>query len=91
MSARTRIKVCCIASIAEARTALALGADALGLVSAMPNGLGPIPEDMIAEIAPSVPPPVTTDVALDDGDAAVKLRRDMETAFARPIGGAEAP
>ena len=31
------------------------------------------------------------DVALDDTDAAVKLRRDMETAFAGPTGGAQAP
>ena len=60
MSQRTRIKVCCIASIAEARMAIALGADALGLVSAMPSGPGPIAEDLIAEIAPSVPPPVAT-------------------------------
>ena len=32
-----------------------------------------------------------TDVALDEGDAAVKLRRDMEAAFSRPAEGAHAP
>jgi phosphoribosylanthranilate isomerase len=52
---RTRLKVCCIADIDEARTALAAGADALGLVSAMPSGPGPISEDRIAAIAAEVP------------------------------------
>lgn len=57
---RTRIKVCCIASEAEARLATSLGADALGLVSAMPSGPGPIPEELIAAIAAGVAPPVAT-------------------------------
>ena len=55
MSARTRIKVCCIASAAEARTAIAHGADALGLVTAMPSGPGPIPEALFAKIAATTP------------------------------------
>lgn len=55
---RTRIKVCCIASADEAAKAIAAGADALGLVSAMPTGPGPIPEDAIAAIAAAIPPPV---------------------------------
>lgn len=55
---RTRIKVCCIASADEAVLAVAVGADALGLVSTMPTGPGPIPEDVIAAIAANVPPPV---------------------------------
>lgn len=45
-----RVKVCCISSIEEAELALAAGADALGLVSAMPSGPGPIPESTIADI-----------------------------------------
>jgi phosphoribosylanthranilate isomerase len=45
-----RVKVCCIASTDEADLAIAAGADALGLVSAMPSGPGPIPEDDIASI-----------------------------------------
>jgi phosphoribosylanthranilate isomerase len=56
--ARTRLKVCCIASPAEARAAVAHGADALGLVSAMPSGPGVIDEARIAEIAARVPPAV---------------------------------
>ena len=36
------------------------GASAIGLVSAMPSGPGPIPEELIAEIAATVPPGVAT-------------------------------
>lgn len=57
---RTRLKVCCIASVEEARTAVAAGADAVGLVARMPSGPGPIPDALIAEIARNVPPPVAT-------------------------------
>lgn len=53
-----RVKVCCIASVAEAELAVRQGAAALGLVSAMPSGPGPIPEERIAEIARMVPPGV---------------------------------
>ncbi len=57
---RPRIKICCIASVAEARLAVDAGAAAIGLVSAMPSGPGPIPEPLIAEIAATVPPGVAT-------------------------------
>lgn len=57
---RTRIKICCIASIEEARVAIEAGADALGLVAAMPSGPGPIADDRIAEVTAYVPPPVAT-------------------------------
>lgn len=52
---RTRIKICCMGSIAEASMAIAAGADAIGLVSAMPSGPGPIDEALICEIASYVP------------------------------------
>jgi phosphoribosylanthranilate isomerase len=45
-----RIKICCIASTAEADLAIDAGASVLGLVSAMPSGPGPIPETDIASI-----------------------------------------
>jgi phosphoribosylanthranilate isomerase len=54
----TRVKICCIASLEEARLALRYGAGALGLVSAMPSGPGVIGEDMIASIARRIPPGV---------------------------------
>src|SRR6185369_10333058 len=57
---RPRVKVCCIASIAEAWLAIEHGASAIGLVSAMPSGPGPIPEPLIAEIANVVPPGVAS-------------------------------
>ena len=57
---RPRLKVCCIGSVEEARAAIRLGADALGLVGPMPSGPGQIPADRIAEIARAVPPPVDT-------------------------------
>ncbi len=39
--------------------AINAGADALGLVAAMPSGPGPIPETLIGEIADSTPPGVS--------------------------------
>jgi phosphoribosylanthranilate isomerase len=57
---RPRIKICCIADPDEARLALAAGAGALGLVSAMPSGPGPIPESTIAAVVASLPPHVDT-------------------------------
>src|ERR1051326_1790880 len=53
---RPRVKVCCIARVAEAWMAIEPGASAVGLVSAMPSGPGPIPEELIAEIAATIPP-----------------------------------
>jgi phosphoribosylanthranilate isomerase len=51
---RPDVKVCCIASVAEARLAIDAGAAALGLVSAMPSGPGAIDEATIAEVAAAV-------------------------------------
>ena len=55
-----RIKICCIASIAEAELAIAHGASALGLVSAMPSGPGVIDDATIRSIAAWTPSPVRT-------------------------------
>ncbi|MFN8241384.1 MAG: phosphoribosylanthranilate isomerase [Bacteroidales bacterium] len=57
---RTRIKICCISSIEEAKMAIEAGADAIGLVGKMPSGPGPITDDLIRKIASIVPPPVDT-------------------------------
>jgi phosphoribosylanthranilate isomerase len=54
------VKICCIASREEAELARSMGASALGLVSAMPSGPGPIADELIAEIAAGVPPPIAT-------------------------------
>jgi len=55
-----RVKICCIASIAEAELAVRHGAAALGLVGRMPSGPGPIEDELIAEIAAWAPPAVAT-------------------------------
>lgn len=60
VTTRPRVKICCIATVEEAWMAIDLGADAIGLVSAMPSGPGPIPEDLIAEIAAHLPPAVSS-------------------------------
>ena len=52
--------MCCISSIEEAWTAIEAGADAVGLVSSMPSGPGVISEDLIREIARTIPPPIAT-------------------------------
>lgn len=54
------VKICCIASIGEARMAVEHGATALGFVSRMPSGPGPIEESLIASIVPHVPPGIAT-------------------------------
>ena len=46
------------------------GASAIGLVSAMPSGPGPIPEDLIGEIAATVPPGVSAFLLTCQQDAA---------------------
>lgn len=56
----TRIKICCIASREEAALAIAAGADAVGLVGRMPSGPGPIADELIADIALAVPPPIAS-------------------------------
>ena len=55
-----KVKVCCIASEAEAALAVKCGASAIGLVSRMPSGPGPIPGSLIRDIAETVPPGVAT-------------------------------
>lgn len=55
-----RLKVCCIASREEAALAIRHGASALGFVSAMPSGPGPIDEALIAEIVATLPQSVAT-------------------------------
>lgn len=57
---RTRIKICCIASVEEAKMAIRHGADALGLVGRMPSGPGPIADELIAAIAGIIHPPVAS-------------------------------
>ena len=50
----TKIKICCITNIKEAELAIKYGADAIGLVSAMPSGPGVIDFETITEISNAV-------------------------------------
>lgn len=64
-----RVKICCMASCEESAMAIRYGASAVGLVSAMPSGPGPISEDKITEIAKTVPPGVTSVLLTSKQDA----------------------
>ena len=59
--------------------AIEAGANAIGLVSAMPSGPGPIPEDLIAEIAAIVPPGVSSFLltCLQDGTSIIDQQRRL--------------
>lgn len=57
---RIRVKVCCISSVGEAEMAVAAGADAVGLVGAMPSGPGVIDDNLARAIAAAVPRLVVT-------------------------------
>jgi len=79
-TARPRVKICCIASLDEAWTAIRHGASALGLVSAMPSGPGVIAGDLIAEIAARVPPPIATFLLTSRQDAESIIAQQRRTA-----------
>jgi phosphoribosylanthranilate isomerase len=74
---RPRVKICCIQSVEEADLAIRCGADALGFVSAMPSGPGPICEDLIATIIATVPPLVSTFLLTcrQDSESIIKQQR----------------
>ena len=72
-----RIKICCIASVEEAAMAVAGGASALGLVSAMPSGPGPISEGQIAEIAETIPPAIGSFLLTSRQDVDVIIKQQQ--------------
>ena len=55
------------------------GASAVGLVSEMPSGPGPITEDLIAEIAASVPPAVSSFLLTSKRDAESIITQQRRT------------
>ncbi|MGH8250207.1 MAG: phosphoribosylanthranilate isomerase [Steroidobacteraceae bacterium] len=90
---RLFVKVCCIADLDEAWLAISAGASAIGLVSAMPSGPGPIPEEMIAEIASQVPAPTETFLltALQDAEAIAEQQRRCGTTAIQLVDEVAAP
>lgn len=56
----TKVKICCISSITEAKLAVSFGATALGLVSKMPSGPGVISDEKILDIIKTIPVNIDT-------------------------------
>ncbi|MCB1854750.1 MAG: phosphoribosylanthranilate isomerase [Pseudomonadales bacterium] len=73
---QTRIKICGITSAADARSAVELGADAIGLVFYPPSPRAVTPERALS-IIEAVPPFVTT-VALFVDESAAQIGRVLE-------------
>lgn len=73
------VKICCISSVEEAATAVRCGASALGLVSAMLSGPGPIPEELITEIIATVPPHISTFLLTSKQDAESIITQQRKT------------
>ena len=59
--------------------AIDAGANAIGLVSAMPSGPGPIPEELIADIAATIPPGVSSFLltCLQDAASIIEQQRRL--------------
>ena len=76
---KPRVKICCISSPEEAKTAIESGAAAVGLVARMPSGPGPIPDELIRKIAMSVPPPVGTFLLTSETSVAEIVRHHQRT------------
>jgi phosphoribosylanthranilate isomerase len=77
-----QIKICCIQSIEEANLAIKYGVSALGLVSEMPSGPGVISEDLIEDIASSVPAEINTFLLTSktNADSIIAQHRKCKTA-----------
>lgn len=75
----TRVKICCIKNIGEVELAIRSGASALGFVSAMPSGPGPISEDLIAELIARVPPTISSFLLTSKQDAPSIIAQQHQT------------
>lgn len=76
---RPRVKICCIQSLEEAELAVRYGASAVGLVSEMPSGPGPIPEELIARIASRIPPGVDSFLLTSKQDPVAVIEQHRRT------------
>ena len=87
------VKVCCIADLDEASLAISAGASALGLVSAMPSGPGPIPEQEITVIAKAVPRATQTFLltALVEAEAIAAQQRRCGTTAVQLVDAVDEP
>jgi phosphoribosylanthranilate isomerase len=76
---KSLVKICCIQSIEEAKFAISSGAAAIGLVSEMPSGPGPIPDGLIATIAATIPPGIPTFLLTSKRDVASIVAQQRRT------------
>jgi len=78
---RTKVKICCISSVAEAQQAISCGANAIGLVGPMPSGPGIIGDELIAEIAATIPTGISSFLLTSetDADAIIAHHRRVNT------------
>lgn len=76
---KPRIKICCISSAEEAKTAIEYGASAIGLVAKMPSGPGPISDELIKQIASTIPPPVATFLLTSETSVEMIIRHHYRT------------
>lgn len=91
---RTRIKICCIASLEEAQLAIHAGADAVGFVCATPTSARSIDKQSVALITPLIPPPIETFLLTSERTASsiakhVRLTGVSTVQILSPIGLAE--
>lgn len=78
---KVRVKICCISNREESAMAISYGASALGFVSKMPSGPGVISENLIYNIAATIPPGVATFLltSLQSTDAIIRQQRKLRT------------
>jgi phosphoribosylanthranilate isomerase len=74
-----KIKICCIASVEEARMAINAGANAVGLVARMPSGPGPIADEAIAAITPEIPSGIASFLLTSEQSAAAIIAHVQRT------------
>ncbi len=74
----TRIKICCMQSVAEVELATRYGAHAVGLVADMPSGAGILGDDRLREVGPHVPPGVTAFLLTSEREIDEILRQQRE-------------
>ena len=81
---RPRVKICCMASVEEARICAAHGVDLVGLVGPMPSGAGVITPGKCREISDAACAWVTP-VLLTSSETAQDVRSDVEDANVRAV------
>lgn len=81
---RVRVKICCLASPAEARMAAEAGADLLGLVGPMPSGAGVVSPQTCRNVSRATPA-WATPVLLTSSDTAEDILADIAFAEVRAV------